>query len=137
MKQEAREAAGSAADKAKETASAIGEKARETAANVADKAKQIGSNVKDKADQGVTSAGSGMQSLADQIRDKGPHEGMLGRATSSVADTLDQSGRYLEEKGLSGIAGDITETIRRNPIPAVLIGVGLGYMLARMTTPRS
>jgi ElaB/YqjD/DUF883 family membrane-anchored ribosome-binding protein len=124
-------------DQAKQTASNIGERARETAANVADKAKQAASTAKEKADQAVSGTGSGMQSLAGQIREKGPQEGMLGSASSAVAGTLEQGGRYLEEHGLSGIADDLTNTIRRNPIPAVLISVGIGFLLARMTTPRN
>jgi ElaB/YqjD/DUF883 family membrane-anchored ribosome-binding protein len=124
-------------DQAKQTASNIGEKARETAASVADKAKQAASTVKEKADQAVSGTGSGMQSLAGQIRERGPQEGMLGSASSAVAGTLEQSGRYLEEHGLSGVADDLTNTIRRNPIPAVLISIGIGYLLAKMTTPRN
>jgi len=127
----------SAMDQAKQTASNIGDRARETAANVTDKARQVASSARDQADTAVSGAGSGMQSLAGQIRERGPQEGMLGQATSSVAGTLEQGGRYLEEHGLSGIADDLTNTIRRNPIPAVLISVGIGYLLARMTTPRS
>jgi hypothetical protein len=50
-----------------------------------------------------------------------------------VASALDSTGHYLEEQGLSGMAEDLTNLIRRNPIPALLIGVGLGYLLARMT----
>jgi hypothetical protein len=50
-----------------------------------------------------------------------------------VASALDSSGRYLEEQGLSGMAEDVTNLIRRNPIPAMLIGVGLGFLLARLT----
>jgi len=124
-------------DQAKQTASNIGAQARDTAANVADKAKQAASTVRDRAETAVSGAGSGMQGLAGQIRDRGPQEGVLGSATSAVAGTLDQTGRYLEEQGLSGMAEDLTNVIRRNPIPAVLISIGLGFMLAKMTTPRN
>lgn len=136
-RQQGEEGLSSAMDQAKQTASNIGERARETAAAVADKAKQAASTAKEKADQAVSGTGSGMQSLAGQIRERGPQEGMLGSASSAVAGTLEQSGRYLEEQGLSGMAEDLTNTIRRNPIPAVLISIGIGYLLARMTTPRN
>jgi hypothetical protein len=55
------------------------------------------------------------------------------KTASGVASALDSSGRYLEEQGLSGMADDVTNLIRRNPIPAMLIGVGLGFLLARLT----
>ena len=35
------------------------------------------------------------------------------------------------------MADDLTDLIRRNPIPALLVGVGVGFLLARATTSRS
>lgn len=121
----------------REAAHEIGERTKEAASSVADKAKNIASKARDQADQGVSSAGKGMESAADYMRDKGPQSGMLGSANKYMADTLEKGGQYLEEQGLSGMAEDVTEVIRRNPIPAVLISVGIGFLLARMTTPRS
>jgi len=120
-------------EKAKDAAGNVIDKAKQAASTVAEKAKDVASAVGDKADTAVASVGSGMQSLAGTIRDKGPGSGVLGGATSGVASALESSGRYLEEQGLSGMADDMTHLIRRHPIPAVLIGVGLGYLLARMT----
>jgi hypothetical protein len=57
---------------------------------------------------------------------------MLGTATGTVADSLDSAGRYLQEEGIAGMAEDITELIRRNPVPAMLVGVGIGFMLAKL-----
>jgi hypothetical protein len=57
---------------------------------------------------------------------------MLGTAASTVADTLEHTGRYIQDEGLAGMADDVTELIRRNPIPAMLIGVGIGFLLAKV-----
>jgi hypothetical protein len=91
----------------------------------------VASNISHKAEDTTASVGSGMRSLAGSLRESLPHEGMLGSASSAVADTLDRGGRYLQEEGLRGITADFTELVRRNPIPAVLIGVGVGFLLAR------
>jgi hypothetical protein len=32
---------------------------------------------------------------------------------------------------------DLTNLVRRNPLPAVLLGIGFGFLLARAITPRS
>jgi hypothetical protein len=85
-----------------------------------------------RAEEGVSSVGAGMKSLAGTIRESGPHEGMLGSATSRVANTLESGGRYLQEEGLSGMGHDLAEFIRRNPVPALLVGIGLGFLLARL-----
>jgi hypothetical protein len=110
------------------------DQAKSTAQNVGEKAKQAGEFVRDKADQGVSQVGKGMESLAGNIRDQGPKSGLLGRATSGVADTLDSAGRYLDNQGMSGMVDDLTGMIKNHPLPAVLIGIGLGFMLARLTT---
>jgi len=128
-------------EKAKDTASNIADKARDTAANVADKAGDMAqkayekaghyaSVAGDKADNAVESVGGGMKSFAGTIRENMPNKGMLGGASESVAGALESGGRYLEEKGLSGIGGDVTDLIKRNPIPAVLLALGLGFLLA-------
>lgn len=127
-----------AADEARtETQNAAGDiasRAKEAASTVAGKAQQMGTAAKEKADQAVSSAGSGMRSAGQAVRDRGFQEGYLGSATSAVAGTLDSTGRYLEEQGLGGMADDLTNTIRRYPVPAMLIGVGIGFLLARMTS---
>jgi hypothetical protein len=59
---------------------------------------------------------------------------MLGSAASGVASALDRTGDYIREQGLSGMANDFTNLIRRNPIPALLIGVAVGFLFARATS---
>jgi hypothetical protein len=38
----------------------------------------------------------------------------------------------LEEHGFKGIGEDVTNMIRRNPVPALLVGVGVGFLIAQM-----
>jgi hypothetical protein len=75
-----------------------------------------------------------MSSLAGSVRENMPHEGMMGTASNYVADALESGGRYLQEEGFRGMADDMTNLIRRNPIPALLVGIGLGYLIARSTS---
>jgi hypothetical protein len=59
---------------------------------------------------------------------------VLGSAKSAAADALERTGRYVEQEGFSGMAGDVSELIRKNPIPALLLGIGFGFLLARFTS---
>jgi uncharacterized protein YjbJ (UPF0337 family) len=130
----AQDAAGHALEAGQAAAGAVVDKARELVGD----ARQAGQQVLDKAGQTVDSAtnkvGEGMQSLAHTVRDQGPSGGMLGSATQSVASTLEQGGRYVQQEGLSGLADDLTTLIKNNPIPALLVGVGIGFLLARITS---
>jgi hypothetical protein len=72
-----------------------------------------------------------MKTMGEKVEEYGPKEGLLGKATSKVGEGLKQGGEYLEDKGLSGMAGDMGEMIKRNPIPALLLALGVGYLVGR------
>jgi hypothetical protein len=142
----AREAAGQATEKAKEGLSQAASAAREGLAGAASSAREAvghvgealssaasstASNVGHRAEQAVGATGRSFETLADTVRERGPSSGTLGTATRAVADTLDSTGHYIEDRNLSGMAEDLTGVIKRNPIPAVLIGLGIGFLLGR------
>jgi ABC-type transporter Mla subunit MlaD len=117
-----------------EAAANLGEKTKDLAANTADKAKDLAANTADQAknlaDTATSRVGSGVESMADKLRGSAPREGIVHDAASKVADTLERGGRYLQEEGLSGMTDDLTNVIKRNPIPALLVGIGIGYLIA-------
>jgi ElaB/YqjD/DUF883 family membrane-anchored ribosome-binding protein len=63
---------------------------------------------------------------------------MAGSAVGAVTDTITGTGTYVREKGVKGFPGDLAELIQRHPIPAVLLGIGIGivvgHTLARTST---
>ena len=72
-----------------------------------------------------------MQGLGDKLSKNTPHAGVLGNVSQSVASTVKEGGEYLEDAKLSGMTADIVRVIRRYPIPAALIGIGLGWFAWR------
>lgn len=129
-----RDMAHGAIEKGKEMAQTAAEKAKEYGNAAADKAKEYGNAARERADSGVASVGSRIRSAADTIKEHAPEGGILGSAASSLTDTLENTGRYLEEKGVSGAAEDLTVLIRRHPVPSVLVGIGLGILLGQFLT---
>jgi hypothetical protein len=83
--------------------------------------------------QPMSSVGESIGSLAGVIRDNAPQEGAVGTAATAVAEKLDVAGSYLQEKDLNHVLSDISGMIRRYPVPSLLIGLGVGYLLARST----
>jgi len=140
---ETRGTGGQGFDKAKDAASNVADKARDVASQAVDKAKDAASHVGEmvsnaastagrKADDFTSSAGTSIKNFGDTIRENAPREGVLGTAAKTAADTTKQVGRYLEEEGLSGMMEDVTKLIKRNPVPAILVGVGLGVLIGRL-----
>lgn len=122
-------------EEVKDRAQEAAQDAKERAEGMIDKVKEKGaaaiSAAGDKTDQAAGKVGSGMQWTAEKVRDYSPEGGMVGSAAERAASSLESAGEYLEREGLSGVSRDLTEIIRRNPLPAVLLGVGVGYILAR------
>jgi len=137
MGDKAKQMVDTATDKAKSFTETASDKARDMAGNVADRAKDAASAIGNRAESATHAVGSGIEHLGDTLREKAPHKGVLGSAASTVAGGLESSGKYLQEEGLKGMAEDVTDLIRRNPFPAVLIGIAVGYIIARATTSRS
>jgi len=61
---------------------------------------------------------------------------MAGAATTPVTDMAAGVGTYVQEKGLQGLSEDLTQLIRRYPVPALLVGLGIGFILARTVGTR-
>ena len=111
----------------------FGDKANGTIASLTAKAQELGATAASKADDAAAVVGERMGSLANVIRDRAPREGAVGTAATAVVDGLESAGSYLREKHLDHLAEDVTALVRTYPVQSLLIGVGLGYLLARRT----
>jgi hypothetical protein len=120
-----------ATDNAKEAAANVGEMASHAASAVGAMARQAASDAGKKADDLTASAGAGIQDLGDKLSKSSPRDGMLGNASRMFARRVRDSGQYIERSKLSGMTEDVAQFIRKNPIPAVLIALGVGWFAAR------
>lgn len=125
---------GEGAAQAQQAAAALGQKAQdvsqkaqETASQVGHKAQEAASAVAEKTEDALSSMGERMTSWAGTLREKAPQEGTIGSAAATVADRLQSSGQYLREHGLQEINEDLAAVIRRHPVQAVLIALGIGF----------
>jgi len=141
----AQDAAGKALDAGQTAAGAVADRAREMSGAVADRAREVSGEalragqhaahaVGNAAENATSRVGEGIQSLAQSVRQHTPDSGVLGSAADTVANTLEQGGRYIQSEGLSGMTDDLSTLIKRNPIPALLVGIGVGFLLARVTS---
>lgn len=118
-------------DDARKVAASVGEMASHAASAVGGMASQAACDVGKSADNLTARAGVGIQGVGDSISQHTPHSGMLGNASQAVANSVRHGGQYVEHAKLSGMSEDVAHLIRQNPITAVLIGIGLGWFVAR------
>jgi len=119
------------ASDAKDTAQHVASKAQDLGAQAVDKAQDLGAQAVDRADAATTTIGGKMSDAAQTIRDNAPTSGPVANAAVSAADTLEQAGNYLQTQDLSDIRADLEGIIRRHPVESLLVGLGVGYLLAR------
>jgi ElaB/YqjD/DUF883 family membrane-anchored ribosome-binding protein len=99
--------------------------------NVMDKAKDVAGNAMDKAKDVAHSAADMAKQAKDKVQDwaHSAADG-LGHAKDVVADyageAYDKSAEYVQFAGK-----EMTTFIRRYPIPAILIGLGVGFLLGK------
>ena len=109
------------------------EKSGGTVANLTSKAQELGATAASKATDAATAVGDKMESLALTIRANAPAEGRVGTVASTIADGLTSASSYLRDKKYGHLAKDVTGLVRTYPVQSLLIGVGVGYLLARRT----
>jgi hypothetical protein len=137
---DAREQAQQAGSEAKQAASGLTQKAQDTAANLTEKAREVASNVTqragnlaeaagDRADDALSSMGQRMTNVASSLRQSAPRSGVVGSAADTVANTLESGGRYLQEHGVGDMTEDLAGVIRRNPLPALCLAFGVGFLI--------
>jgi hypothetical protein len=127
------EAASVAGQKAQDIASNVARKAQDLASNVGHRAQDLASAAADKAEGTLSSVGQGMSSLAGTIRERAPHEGMMGSAAGAVADRLRTSGRYLQEHDLREMGQDFSALIRNYPVASLLCAFGVGWLIGTVS----
>ena len=77
---------------ARDMASNLAGQARDAASTAGRRLSDAASYAGDRADDATSSVGGGMKSLASQVRQNAPHEGMLGSAAGYAASALDRTG---------------------------------------------
>jgi hypothetical protein len=60
-------------------------------------------------------------------------QGAISTAATAVAGGVESANSYLQERKFEEMATDLTALIRQYPVQSLLVGMGLGYLLARLT----
>jgi len=100
-------------------------------ASITSKAQEFGTTAANKANSAATVVGEKIGSMAHVIRENAPRDGAMANVATAVVDGLESASSYLKEKKFDHVAKDITALVRTYPVQSLLIGIGLGYLMAR------
>jgi uncharacterized protein YjbJ (UPF0337 family) len=107
-----------------------GDKTEGAVASMSAKVQELGGTAARKANEAAPIIGEKMKSLASVIREKAPREGAIGTTATKVAEGLESASYYLQEKKFDHLGEDFRGLVRRYPLQSLLIGLGLGILVA-------
>ena len=76
-------------------------------------------------DEARSAVGQGIERFGGGVREKG------SSASAIVGGRLEAAGAYLREHDFAGMNESMKDVVRRHPVQSVLVGIGLGFILAR------
>jgi ElaB/YqjD/DUF883 family membrane-anchored ribosome-binding protein len=132
--QDLAEQAAQAAQQARTQAGGLVEEAHRVLDHTADtlgvKAGPISGPANEQLNQAMNIAGQQLHTAAQQVRQLAP-EGQAQAVAGRAADLLERSGSYLQATDPNTAIGDLEQLIRRYPLQALGVGLGLGFLLGR------
>ena len=74
-----------------------------------------------------------LQEKYGYLRDQAQHEieRRFAEYSSKARDTAEAAGAYLQNRRLSDVTADLVALVRKYPVQSLLIGLGIGFLIAR------
>jgi len=107
----------------------------EAVTNVKDKAQDLGRLAADKVNETRSSAANGLASAASAIHQKAdslPGGDTVHSVAHTTGDKLAATADYVRSHEMKDVIADLEQVVRRNPGPALLAAVAVGFMAGRM-----
>lgn len=110
----------------------ISEQASRKTADLAEVAEEVIAKTRDAAKDTAKHIGRRADAAIDKAEDLGETTGSQMRETAGAfARRARSSVESLYEQGMPRLLDDLSTVIKRHPIPAVLIGTAIGFLIAR------
>lgn len=120
-------------DRAKEVVDRASEGLKQTSANAALSLQQAQRAMVDRAYDVKAQAARQMYQMAESLRNEvRTQTGQPVQQAEALAKSLDNLGRYLEQRSFEDIESDLRHTIQRNPWQSVGIAMAVGWVLSRL-----
>jgi ElaB/YqjD/DUF883 family membrane-anchored ribosome-binding protein len=121
-------------DVADDDTSTLGDKLSDTASKVKDKVSDMGQTAADKIDDNRGTAAEGLEKAAQALHENA--EGLPGGERVSdlahvTAEKLNSTAEYVREHDVKSMMTDVESLVRKNPGPALLAAVAVGFLIGR------
>jgi ElaB/YqjD/DUF883 family membrane-anchored ribosome-binding protein len=118
------------------TVDRLATRAHDAVDTVHDQAQRMAHDAEATLDGASATLSEGLSTAAGRLRAGASGDGMIGSAAGSVADRLEAAASFLRDHNLRSIVSDARGLVRRRPIQASILGLGIGYLLGRGLSSR-
>lgn len=115
-------------DGATNVARDVSARAKDAFGNMAKGVSAASEFVDRKAAEATAALGGQLKSAGKSVRDYSSRDGESCERSETIAQTLENAGDYVQQKGLKGIEDDLISIVKNNPIPAILMGIAVGFL---------
>lgn len=100
---------------------------------VQDRASEAGSKLHEQADMGIDKAAGGLESAAEQMRDRfADQDGVPAQVGGKMADGLERTAGYLREHDADQIWEDVEAFVKDHPLQSAAGAAIAGFVIARV-----
>jgi hypothetical protein len=107
-------------------------KAQDMGAKVQETAQDMGTKAQEKAEIGKEKVADGIEGAVGTMRDKLPSDGMVGKAGTVAADSLEKTAGYLRDHETSELWADVQEYVKLHPASSLVGALAAGFVLSRI-----
>jgi ElaB/YqjD/DUF883 family membrane-anchored ribosome-binding protein len=108
----------------------VGDKIADAASQVKERASEFGRSAAQKVDESRSSTADTLKSTADSLRSGAQSSGQaITDVANRTAEKIESTATYIREHDFRGMLGDLEQVVRRNPTPALLSAIGLGFLI--------
>ncbi len=79
-------------------------------------------------DEAKNRVGRRVESMGERTRDR------VTQAAERFADRTGSVGAYLQDHDFAAMSDDVANVIRRYPVQSMLVGLGFGFLVGRLTS---
>jgi hypothetical protein len=96
------------------------------------KAQDMGVKAQEKAEIGKEKVAEGIEGAVGTMRDKLPSDGMVGKAGTVAADSLEKTAGYLRDHETSELWAEVQEYVKLHPASSLVGALAAGFVLSRI-----
>jgi ElaB/YqjD/DUF883 family membrane-anchored ribosome-binding protein len=108
----------------------VGDKIADAASQVKERASEFGRSAAQKVDESRSGTAATLKSTADSLRSGAQSSGQaISDVANKTAGKIESTADYIRDHDFRGMLTDLEQVVRRNPTPALIGAIGLGFLL--------